>query len=230
MTDVFWHARGLHFKEIVNTWNFVQLERKHVVCAQNRYVEVQVRQVIPNLCTCLHVCMYASVLEFYAASEQLCVCVQLLLSALDGVCQPWLGSGSSISQAAGSPLQIQPDRFIVNKPVSPLEPQPLSPNPHTYTDVKISNQWTTFVMKLCTVWIYKIYIQWVKGHTCNVSYNIRLFTVPITQNLDFLNSILMLMIGVNDAKMMWLTLFICFGPAKSWETTGCYIQNTKTMF
>jgi len=33
----------------------------------------------------------------------------------------------------GSPLQIQPKRFIVNKPVSPLEQQPLSPHPHNNT-------------------------------------------------------------------------------------------------
>ncbi len=60
-----------------------------------------------------------------------------------------------------------------------------------------------------------------------VLYNLRYFTEHITLNLDFQKCIQMLMTGVIDAKVIKLTLFvinltlfICFGPAKSWNTTG----------
>ncbi len=53
-----------------------------------------------------------------------------------------------------------------------------------------------------------------------VLYNLRYFTEHITLNLDFRKSIQTLMTDVIDAKVIKLTLFICFGPAKSWNTTG----------
>ncbi len=52
------------------------------------------------------------------------------------------------------------------------------------------------------------------------SFNLRYFTEHITLNLDFRKCIQTLMTDVIDAKVIKLTLFICFGPAKSWKTTG----------
>ncbi len=47
-----------------------------------------------------------------------------------------------------------------------------------------------------------------------VLYNLRYFTEHIILNLDFQKSIQTLMTDVIDAKVIKLTLFICFGPAK----------------
>lgn len=91
-----------------------------IACGSLTFVFIRQDVSAYSVCLCVCACVLVCVWFVGPALPVLYASALAFLSLLDGICQPWLHAGSTISPAPGSSLQIAANCFTDNKTVSPL--------------------------------------------------------------------------------------------------------------